>query len=70
MPQILLKTFKILQSVLSDQKPLQCTGLDLQCVYDSLQNCPFCKNFMYILCEFCTYPVREGNEILYLHFSL
>ena len=32
MPQTLLKTFKILQSALSDQKPLQCTSLDLQCV--------------------------------------
>ena len=69
MPQTLLKTFKILQSVLSDQKPLQCTSLDLQCVCDTLQNCPFVQNYMYILREFGTFPVTEGNEILHLHFS-
>ena len=70
MPQTLLKTFKILQSVLSDQKPLQCTSLDPQYVYDTPQNCLFLQNYMYILCEFCTFPVTEGNEILHLHFSL
>ena len=36
MPQTLLKTLKILQSVLSDQKPLQRTSLDLQCICDTL----------------------------------
>ena len=69
MPQTLLKTFKILQSALSDQIPLQHTSLDLQCVYDSLQNCPFLQNFMYILHKFHTFPVTEGNKILHLHFS-
>ena len=49
MPQTLLKTFKILQSALSDQKPLQHTSLDLQCVCDALQNCPIIQNYMYIL---------------------
>ena len=37
-PQTLLKMLKILQSALSDQKPLQCTSLDFQCV---CENCPF-----------------------------
>ena len=60
--------FKILQSVLSDQ-PLQRTSLDLQCVCDPPQNCPILQNFMYILHEFHTFPVTEGNEILHLHFS-
>ena len=69
MPVTLLKTFKILQSALSHQRPLQCTSLDLQCVCDSLQNCPFLQNCMYILHEFHTFPVTEGNEILHLHFS-
>ena len=69
MPQTLLKTFKILQSVLSDQKSLQRTSLDLQCVCDTLQNCPFVQNYMYILHKFCTFPVTKGNEILYLYFS-
>ena len=45
MPQTLLKTFKILQSALSDQKPLQRTSLDLQCVCDTFQNCPFFAKF-------------------------
>ena len=58
MPQTLLKTFKILQSALSDQNPLQHTSLD-----------PFLQNYMYILHEFCIFPVTEGNEILHLHFS-
>ena len=49
LPQTLLKTFKILQSALSDQKPLQRTSLDLQCVCDTLQNCPIVQNYMYIL---------------------
>ena len=44
MPQTLLKTFKISQSALSDQKPLQRTSLDLQCVCDALQNCPIVQN--------------------------
>ena len=70
MPQTLSKTFKILQSVLSDQKPLQCTSLDPQCVCDTLQNCPFLQNYMYILCKFHYLTVTEGNEILHLHFSL
>ena len=70
MPQTLLKTLKILQSVLSDQKPLQCTSLDLQCVCDTLQNCPLVQNYMYILHKFCTFPVTEGNKILHLLFSL
>ena len=39
------------------------------CVCDTLQNCPFLQNYMYILHEFCTFPVTEGNEILHLHFS-
>ena len=69
MPQTLLKTFKILQSALSDQKPLQHTSLDLQCVCDTFQNCLFLQNFMYILHEFHTFLVTEGNEILHLHFS-
>ena len=60
---------KILQSTLSDQ-PLQCTSLDLQCVCDAPRNCPILQNFMYILREFCTFPVTEGNKILHLHFSL
>ena len=64
-----IKNVKILQSVLSDQ-PLQCTSLDLQCVCDAPQNCPILQNFMYILCEFCTFPVTEGNKILHFHFSL
>ena len=62
-----IKNFKILQSALSDQ-PLQCTSLDLQCVCDEPQNCPILQNFMYILHEFCTFPVTEGNEILHLYF--
>ena len=49
MPQTLLKTLKILQSVLSDQKPLQHTSLDLWCVCDTPQNCPIVQNYMYIL---------------------
>ena len=69
MPQTLLKTFKILQSALSDQKPLQRTSLDPQCVCDTPQNCPFLQNYMYILCKFHTFPVTEGNKILHLHFS-
>ena len=68
-PQTLLKTFNILQSALSDQKPLQCTSLDLQCVCDTLQNCPFLEDYMYIFHEFCTSLVTEGNKILHLHFS-
>ena len=64
------KNFKILQSVLSDQKSLQHTSLDIQCVCDALQNCPIVQNYMYILHKFCTFPVPEGNEILHLHFSL
>ena len=69
MPQTLLKTLKILQSTLSDQKFLQRTSLDLQCACDTLQNCPFLQNYMYILRKFHTFPVTEGNEILHLHFS-
>ena len=46
MPQTLLKTLKILQSALSDQKPLPCTSLDLQCVCDALQNSPIVQNYM------------------------
>ena len=45
-----IETFKkILQSAFSDQKPLQHTSLDLQCVCDALQNCPIVQNYMYIL---------------------
>ena len=65
----LVKTFKTSKSALSDHKSLQRTHLDPQCVYDTLQNCPFLQNYMYILCKFCTFPVTEGNEILHLHFS-
>ena len=54
---------------LPDQ-PLQCTSLDLQCVWDAPQNCLTLQNFMYILHEFGTFPVTEGNEILHLHCSL
>ena len=63
------KNFKTSQSALSDHKSLQHTCLDPQCVCDT-QNCPFLQNYMYILREFCTFPVTEGNEILHLHFSL
>ena len=62
-----LKSLKF-ASASSDQ-PLQCTSLDLQCVCDALQNCPTLQNFMYILHEFHTFPVTEGNKILHLHFS-
>ena len=62
-----LKTLKF-ASAFSD-RPLQCTSLDLQCVCDAPQNCPTLQNFMYILHKFCTFPVKEGNEILHLHFS-
>ena len=47
--------------------PLQRTSLDLWYVCDAPQNCPTLQNFMYILLEFCTFPVTEGNEILHLH---
>ena len=63
------KNLKTSQSALSDHKSLQCTCLDPQYVCDTLQNCPFLQNHMYILHEFCTFPVTEGNKILYLHFS-
>ena len=43
MPQNLLKSFKVLHSALSDQKPLQCTSLDLQCVCDTLQKLSICS---------------------------
>ena len=61
------KNFKTSQSALSDHKSLQCTCLDPPCVCDTLQNCPFLQNYMYILCEFHTFPVTEGNKILHLH---
>ena len=64
------KNFKASQSALSDHKSLQRTCLDPQCVCDTLQNCPFLQNYMYILHKFYTFPVTEGNEILHLHFSL
>ena len=63
------KNFKTSQSALSDHKPLQRTCLDPQCVCDTLQNCPFLQNYMYILCEYRTFPVTEGNKILHLHFN-
>ena len=59
-----IKNFKILQSALFDQ-PLQCTSLDLQCVCEAPQNCPILQIFMYILREFCTFPVTEGNDVIY-----
>ena len=43
MPQTLLKNFKKMQSALSDQKLLQRTSLDLQCVCDTPQLVDFCK---------------------------
>ena len=64
------KYFKTSQSVPFDHKSLQHTCLDPRCVCDTLQNCPFLQNHMFILCELCTFPVTEGNEILHLHFSL
>ena len=63
------KNFKTSQSALSDHKSLQRTCLDPQCVCDTLQNCSFLQNYMYILHEFCTFQVTEGNKILHLHFS-
>ena len=62
MPQTLLKLLKYYKVHFLTKKPLQHTSLDLQCVCDSLQNCPFLLNFMYILHEFCTFPVTEGNK--------
>ena len=59
------KNFKISQSELSDHKSLQRTCLDPKCVCDT-----FLQNSMYILHEFCTFPVTEGNKIPDLHFSL
>ena len=53
------KNVKTSQSALSNHKSLQRTCLDPQCVCDTLQNCPFLQNYMYILCEFCTFPVTE-----------
>ena len=63
------KNFKTSQSVHFDHKSLQCTCLDPQCVCDTLQNCPFLQNYMYILHKFCTFSVTEGEKILHLHFS-
>ena len=63
------KNFKTSQNALSDHKSLQRNCLDPQFVCDTLQNCPSLQNYMYILHEFCTFPVTEGNEILHLHFS-
>ena len=40
MSQTLLNTFKKLNSVPFDFKPLRHTCLDLQCVCDTPQNCP------------------------------
>ena len=54
----------------SSNRPIQHTSLDLRCVCDAPQNCPILQNVMYILHEFCTFPVTEGNEILHLHCSL
>ena len=70
-PLYLNPYFKTLNtaSASSDQL-LQCTSLDLRCVCDAPQNCPTLQNFMYILREFRTFPVTEGNEILHLHCSL
>ena len=69
-PQILLKKKKLLKfASASSNRPLQCTNLDLRCVCDAPQNCPTLQNFMYILHEFRTFPVTEGNEILHLHCS-
>ena len=64
------KNFKTSQNAFSDHKPLQRICLEPQCVCDTLQNCQFLQNYMYILRNFCTFPVTEGNKILHLHFSL
>ena len=56
------KNFKTSQSALSDHKSLQHTCLNPQCVCDTLQNCPFLQNYMYILCEFHLSSNRRGMK--------
>ena len=56
-----LKTLKYCKvHLLTD--PYNALRLDLQCVCDAPQNCPILQNFMYILREFRTFPVTEGNK--------
>ena len=65
-----IKTFKILQSALSDQKTLTMHWFRPPVCLQLTSKLSILQNFMYILCKFCTFPVTEGNEILHLHFSL
>ena len=44
-----IKNFKNIANALSDQDPLQCTSLDLQCVFDTPQIVRFCKLHVYSL---------------------